>query len=323
MTPQSAETTKMLEYPKYDSPPYIKEDENFFFPNPGNEFWETFCLLTPPLSPVNGTTSEIEKHLQDAVPSGPLDELREISRFTEEAREISSSPGSAPILNDIMWNAGERIKRPDSAIDIEMRSSLNMTPVCFDSIASTYVGAEDLFSFTSLWVDQGECSTEGNSIGRSLHDVSDSDEEIDVVGITTSEDSRETAPVNHACSRPLGIKCTQNTPQPRLSQRQKDKPDEQTSSDSEPDNFRISHNDLERKRRNELRSRFNSLRKSIPELENNEKTAKIAILRKAYELVPRLQKEELRLKEEKNAEKRKNAALLEKLMKLTRACKER
>ncbi|EDO48798.1 predicted protein, partial [Nematostella vectensis] len=95
------------------------------------------------------------------------------------------------------------------------------------------------------------------------------------------------------------------------------------SSDSEPDNFRISHNDLERKRRNELRSRFNSLRKSIPELENNEKTAKIAILRKAYELVPRLQKEELRLKEEKNAEKRKNAALLEKLMKLTRACKER
>lgn len=88
------------------------------------------------------------------------------------------------------------------------------------------------------------------------------------------------------------------------------------TSDSEGEVTRISHNDLERKRRNELRSRFNNLRESIPSLSTNDKAAKITILRKAYELMPVLQREEKKLLAEKEQEKRKHTELLRKLTKL-------
>ena len=97
----------------------------------------------------------------------------------------------------------------------------------------------------------------------------------------------------------------------------KDKKEESSTSDSDCEVTRISHNDLERKRRNELRDRFNCLRESLPSLSNNDKAAKITILRKAYELIPGLQKEEQKLLTEKEQQRRKNAELLKKLSKLS------
>ena len=88
--------------------------------------------------------------------------------------------------------------------------------------------------------------------------------------------------------------------------------------DSDEGNARISHNDLERKRRTDLRNRFQCLRKCIPSLEANERVAKIIILRRASELIPSLRSEEEKLIALKSYEKKRNAELLNKLTKLTK-----
>ncbi|XP_061562875.1 N-myc protein [Cololabis saira] len=72
------------------------------------------------------------------------------------------------------------------------------------------------------------------------------------------------------------------------------------SSDSEDSERRRNHNILERQRRNDLRSSFLSLRDHVPELAHNEKAAKVLILKKATEYVSSLEREEMRLHQEKD-----------------------
>ncbi|XP_057678617.1 N-myc protein isoform X2 [Corythoichthys intestinalis] len=72
------------------------------------------------------------------------------------------------------------------------------------------------------------------------------------------------------------------------------------SSDSEDSERRRNHNILERQRRNDLRSSFLTLRDHVPELAHNEKAAKVLILKKATEYVSSLDREERRLKQEKD-----------------------
>ena len=93
---------------------------------------------------------------------------------------------------------------------------------------------------------------------------------------------------------------------------------ESSEQENEEGNTRISHNDLERKRRNDLRNRFQCLRKCIPSLEESERAAKITILRKASEFIPTLRKEEEKLIALRNAEKKRNAELLNTLSRLTK-----
>ena len=54
------------------------------------------------------------------------------------------------------------------------------------------------------------------------------------------------------------------------------------------DDKKASHNSLERKRRNDLKTSFISLRKVIPDLEENERAPKVTILQKATDLVRQL-----------------------------------
>uniref|UniRef100_A0A8C9MZE8 BHLH domain-containing protein n=1 Tax=Serinus canaria TaxID=9135 RepID=A0A8C9MZE8_SERCA len=56
-----------------------------------------------------------------------------------------------------------------------------------------------------------------------------------------------------------------------------------SSSDSEENDKRRTHNVLERQRRNELKLSFFALRDEIPEVANNEKAPKVVILKKATE----------------------------------------
>ena len=114
---------------------------------------------------------------------------------------------------------------------------------------------------------------------------------------------------------------TLNVPPRKLRSRKNNS--ESSEQENEDGNSRISHNDLERKRRNDLRHRFQCLRKSIPSLEETERAAKITILRRASELIPSLQKEEERLLSLKDDEKKRNAALLNTLLKLTKNNKRR
>jgi len=129
-----------------DSPPYKHndDDDDLLTASTDNTLgmWDSFSILTPPLTPVDFTAhdKEIIKHLSN-------NESRSITEHCS-TREFQSSPA---ILNDIMWNSGQKHKRPDSSMDIDVRFNLNGTPISFDQpIANTYVDTSDLFSFSLL-----------------------------------------------------------------------------------------------------------------------------------------------------------------------------
>ena len=96
------------------------------------------------------------------------------------------------------------------------------------------------------------------------------------------------------------------------------KTNERNRKDFSEDCIKTLHNDLERKRRNDLKNRFNALRSCIPRLGNNERASKIAILKSSVELIHQLQQEENKLLEEKEIEKIRNQKFLQKLSKLAK-----
>lgn len=73
---------------------------------------------------------------------------------------------------------------------------------------------------------------------------------------------------------------------------------------------------LERKRRNDLKSSFNTLREHVPDLENNEKAPKVMILQKAACYIKEIRDLDIKLTEEMFEEQRKQELLLHKLHKL-------
>lgn len=85
-----------------------------------------------------------------------------------------------------------------------------------------------------------------------------------------------------------------------------------STSDEEGDlSKRATHNVLERKRRNDLKTSFHILREEVPDIKDNERAPKVTILRKAKDYVDKLKKDEMRLQAELAKERRKNEDLLD------------
>ncbi|KAM7372932.1 hypothetical protein PAMP_007822 [Pampus punctatissimus] len=91
------------------------------------------------------------------------------------------------------------------------------------------------------------------------------------------------------------------------------------SSDCEDTDKRKAHNFLERKRRNDLRSRFLSLRDEIPGLADCPKTPKVAILTRATEYLQQLHAGERQKAQERKQLKARQLQLLQKLAQLKRS----
>nr|XP_057916091.1 transcriptional regulator Myc-like [Doryrhamphus excisus]XP_057916092.1 transcriptional regulator Myc-like [Doryrhamphus excisus] len=91
------------------------------------------------------------------------------------------------------------------------------------------------------------------------------------------------------------------------------------TSDTEDHNKRRTHNVLERQRRNELKLSFFALRDEIPEVANNEKAAKVVILKKAAECICSMQSDEHRLQSLKEQLRRKSELLKQRLLQLQSA----
>lgn len=91
------------------------------------------------------------------------------------------------------------------------------------------------------------------------------------------------------------------------------------SSDCEDTDKRKAHNFLERKRRNDLRSRFLSLRDEIPGLADCPKTPKVAILTRATEYLQQLHASEKQKTLERKQLKAKHLQLLQRLAQLKRS----
>ncbi|CAL8293707.1 unnamed protein product [Lota lota] len=85
------------------------------------------------------------------------------------------------------------------------------------------------------------------------------------------------------------------------------------TSDTEDCDKRRTHNVLERQRRNELKLSFFALRDEIPEVANNEKAAKVVILKKATECIYGMQTDEERLLSIKEQLQRRSNALRQRL----------
>ena len=76
-------------------------------------------------------------------------------------------------------------------------------------------------------------------------------------------------------------------------------------------------NKLERKRRSEMNSKYDKLRKCIPEIESRHKVPKILVLKSAVKYMQELQRQDELLAKLKNIEKLKNDELLKKLVKIS------
>ena len=90
------------------------------------------------------------------------------------------------------------------------------------------------------------------------------------------------------------------------------------SSDNEDVDRRRNHNFLERKRRNDLRSRFMALRDQVPGLVESAKTPKVAILTQATEYLDQLHQREKQQAQEKKRLKGRQQQLLCRLVDLRR-----
>lgn len=83
------------------------------------------------------------------------------------------------------------------------------------------------------------------------------------------------------------------------------------------ENSRGFHNDMEKQRRINMKTRFQNLRMVVPDLLDNEKASKISILQKALECIGMLEKESAGLENLKRVERLRNIELLNKLQKIT------
>ena len=100
---------------------------------------------------------------------------------------------------------------------------------------------------------------------------------------------------------------------------------ESGSNDENPDDSeldgestRATHNVLERKRREELKEKFQRLRDCLPELQDNDRAPKVLILKKSCEYVKFLEQEEQRLLADKELERQRFLILLNKQRNLLR-----
>ncbi|KAM3932924.1 protein L-Myc [Leptodactylus fuscus] len=89
-------------------------------------------------------------------------------------------------------------------------------------------------------------------------------------------------------------------------------------SDSEDLAKRKNHNYMERKRRNDLRSRFQELKEEVPSLANATKTPKVVVLSKATEYLKDLISAEQRLAAEKQKLRARHQQLLKRISQLQR-----
>ncbi|XP_049606464.1 protein L-Myc-1b [Syngnathus scovelli] len=119
------------------------------------------------------------------------------------------------------------------------------------------------------------------------------------------------SPSSPHCSSSSSSSSPPHSPPPPLSSPQ--------SSDCEDTDRRKAHNFLERKRRNDLRSRFLSLRDEIPGLADCAKTPKVAILTRATEYLRQLHAGERQKAQERKQLKAKQAQLLQRLAQLKRS----
>ncbi|KAK1878762.1 Transcriptional regulator Myc-B [Dissostichus eleginoides] len=256
-----------------------EEVEDFY----GEDIWKKFELLpTPPLSPRRRPS------LSDACLNA-ADHLEAVTELLDDDRDTFLQ---SFIIQDCMWSSSfSAAHKLEQAVSERLAALRNRRE-----------------SSTTTSKESNSRGSDSNSRGSDSRG-SDSDiKESDIRGSDSRESNNCIDPSEVFPFKPLTEKEAPSEPcleTPPLS-----------SSDSESadagEDFharRRTHNVLERNRRNDLKRSFSALREETPAVANNEKAAKVLILKTATEFICELREEEGRLMREEEAQRRRNRKL--------------
>lgn len=301
-------------------------NEGYSSPVPSHDIWKKFELLpTPPRSPSRSPPhTPVSFHSYEDEYCSVADTLQIVSDILDEDScspapsatvEISLNSLKSKLIQDCMWNGSNY----ESALDVKvLAASLNTddlpfetpcaTPPPVEYVSSDCVDPSTVFPYPINESHQNLCGS---------HNSSDSEEEIDVVTIEKPKRKRLPQVTDEPPAKrikPVAMKPKAVVPASSPSKENKKdfKRQNSSTSDEEGDlSKRATHNVLERKRRNDLKTSFHILREEVPDIKDNERSPKVTILRKAKDYVDKLKKDEMRLQAELAKERRKNEDLLD------------
>ncbi|XP_058493332.1 transcriptional regulator Myc-B isoform X1 [Solea solea] len=286
-------------------------------PGPGEDIWKKFELLqTPPLSPSRRPSPSDP-------PLSAANHLEAVSNLLDEDCGPSASFLQSFVIQDCMWSssfaAATKLEEVVSEWLVSLRSRRDSSSS--DGVTEGQVGGSQV----STDMTAADC-VDPSVVFTSEPDSESEDkedEDVDVVTVNGPKASRpaDSAPLlltrphvdihqhNYAAQRPtappavrpLGSEVACRSPQ----------------SDSEGgDDRRRTHNVLERRRRSELKTSFSTLRDLIPALANQDKAARVAILKEATEFIAKVRGEECRLRMTKDKLRKTSRELRRRLRRL-------
>ncbi|XP_022074371.2 transcriptional regulator Myc-2-like [Acanthochromis polyacanthus] len=325
-------------------------------PGPGEDIWKKFELLpTPPLSPSRRPSLSAADHLeavselldQDFSPSAAflqsfiIQDCMWSSSFaaaTELERVVSERLASLRARRDSSTSSSIAGGAADRQVD---RCPVNpgylqdlqaAAAECIDPAeVFTTPGGKQSGSQAVMEVEPEVCleTPPLSSSDSESEEEEEEDEEIDVVTVDRRKASRrsDSSPLvlkrshinthqhNYAAQQPAvkRLKAESGCSSPRRGGgRRCCSP----RSDGEDDDKRRTHNVLERQRRSELKMSFLALRDEIPAVANNDKAAKVVILKKAAEFIGEIQEDESRLLTAKDELRKRSRELKHRLQQL-------
>lgn len=296
------------------------ELESYSTPVPTHDIWKKFELLpTPPRSPSRSPRNSPV----DFDCCSVADTLQIVSDILDEDScataplatvEISLSSLKSKLIQDCMWNGSNYEKSLEFKV---LATTLNTedlyetpcsTPPPVEYVSSDCVDPSTVFPYPVNESHQTLCAS---------HTSSDSEEEIDVVTIEKPKRKRlpqvtDEPPAKRIKPVAVKPKAIMSSSSPTKESKKDLKRQVSTTSDDDGETSkRATHNVLERKRRNDLKTSFHVLREEVPELKDNERAPKVTILRKAKDCVDKLKKDETRLLAELAKERQRNEELLD------------
>jgi len=311
-----------------------EQDQPFFFHSesgtynatvPNLDIWKKFELLpTPPRTPARCESPEPQ-------PTSVADTLQIVSEILDDTcsnpaliapSEIITTSLKSKLIQDCMWNCS-------NFETLEFKVLQPIIDECYETPCSTPPPVE---------YDSSDCVDPAAVFPYPINDTtpnlgssgSDSEEEIDVVTIEKPKKKN----VNTATSQPpakrlkpsfVRQKSTNSTHSSGKSTKRA--AGRQTSDDEEEEedieSKRATHNVLERKRRNDLKFSFHTLRDELPDVKENERAPKVVILRQGADYIEKLKAEEIKLAAELEKVKKRNQELLEKYSRLSQCGRKR
>lgn len=251
--------------------------EDLPFQNIHQHTFDTTWDLTPPDSPNRNTEDR--------------NSFYDYSRITINLGPQDFSP--CQDLASVMWNNG------GGAFEVRGEWTAPPSPVAFEDLVDI---CSDLESYPSFELEE-DPSLEGKASQIPFR-------EPPPIVKRKAPSSSSAPPSKMLCKSKAPTAASKTAPaRQRTGRRADSSPSPTTLEADDPESKRHTHNVLERKRRNELKSSYQELREEIPDLNENDKTPTGVILNRACEYIATLQEEEASLLAELALAKLENARL--------------